>query len=173
MKSFTENTICSPSPPFHGSLTPTAASFKFQLLSQPQPTRMEALGPQRPPAPHSPAALPSQAPARLAWDALPFPHLAGSCHLWTLGCGPPRGSLTDRSPPGEGMGRCLEEGPSSGFPSQRWASLCDHHTDSKGCFCPPASSQHLSGQERLGLTVFIFYWVVSKNGNVFSHNSGV
>ena len=51
--------------------------------------------------------------------------------------------------------------------------LCDHHTDSKGCFCPPVSSQHLSGQEGLGLTVFIFYWVVSKNGNVFSHNSGV
>ena len=51
--------------------------------------------------------------------------------------------------------------------------LCAHHTDSKGCCLPPANSQHFLGQEGLGLTVLIFYQVASKNGNVFSHNSGV
>ena len=94
------------------------------------PPGSKPCGPQRLPAPRSlarPAALSSRASARLAWDALPFPRVAGSCHLWIPGCGPPRGTLNDRSPPGEGMVRCSEEGPSSGFPSQRHASLRSSH----------------------------------------------
>lgn len=99
-------------------------------LANRSPPGSKPCGPQRPPAPRSLArlaALPSQASARLAWDALPFPRVAGSCHLWILGCGPPRGSLTDRCPPGEGMVCCSEEGPSSGFPSQQRASLRSSH----------------------------------------------
>ena len=66
---------------------------------------------------------------------------------------------------------CSEESPSSGFPSQRRASL--HSSQGLKRMLSAPCKQHLSGQEGLGLTVFIFYRVASKKGNVFSHNSGV
>ena len=92
-----------------------SSKFKCRLLGKSQPTRSKALwgsvtlyfpllGPT-----HHPL---SPAFAHLALDALPFSSSAGSCHLCTVGCGPPQGSFIDCCHSSQGMEACSEEGPS-------------------------------------------------------------